>query len=193
MSVWNTTNISVLRNNGLELKKYVRFLQTLYLSLPPIHFSAPYNIFISDTHLLQPLPYTNLFVFGQLDSIYARSVAYPASIDPSHKSHNAFDKYSTMHHFVTAMCTHVVLLRNGALWEMGMVHYGTWDTCIVRFVLEVYYCLWLSLQCLQACCCWPDRGLEGRAPNKWLRWGQDLCSVSDIRQNWPHQTRPGQA
>ena len=41
-------------------------------------------------------------------------------IDPSHESHN--DKYPTMHHFVTEMCT--FLLQNCALWDMGLVHYG---------------------------------------------------------------------
>ena len=40
---------------------------------------------------------------------------------PSHKSHNAFHKYPTMHHFVTEMCT--FLLQNGALWDMGLVHH----------------------------------------------------------------------
>ena len=28
-------------------------------------------------------------------------------IDPSHKSHNAFGHYPTMHHSVTEMCTHM--------------------------------------------------------------------------------------
>ena len=35
-------------------------------------------------------------------------------IDPSHKSHNAPDKYPTMHHFVTEMCT----------WDMAQMHSG---------------------------------------------------------------------
>ena len=46
----------------------------------------------------------------------------PESIDPSYKSHNASDKYPTMYHFVTEMCT--CLLQNGALWDMGLVHCG---------------------------------------------------------------------
>ena len=34
-------------------------------------------------------------------------------------------KYPTMHHFVTEMCTDVhILLQNGALWDMGLVHCG---------------------------------------------------------------------
>ena len=49
------------------------------------------------------------------------------SIDLSHKSHNTLDKYHTMHHFVTEMCTHVhISVTNGALWDMGLVHCGYW-------------------------------------------------------------------
>ena len=44
------------------------------------------------------------------------------AINPSHKSHNALDKYPTMPHFVPEMCT--FLLQNGALWDMGLVHCG---------------------------------------------------------------------
>ena len=51
-----------------------------------------------------------------------------ASINPSHKSHNASDKYPTLHHFATGMCTHVhvflLSVENGALWDMGLVHCG---------------------------------------------------------------------
>ena len=49
-------------------------------------------------------------------------------IDPSHKSHNASDKYPTMHYFVTEMCTCV----------HKVLHCGKWDRCIVRFVQQVY-------------------------------------------------------
>ena len=35
-------------------------------------------------------------------------------IDLSHKSHNTFNKYCTMHHFVTEMCTY----GTGALWDL---------------------------------------------------------------------------
>ena len=38
------------------------------------------------------------------------------TIKPAHKPHNALDKYPTMHHFVTEMCT--FLLQNGAFWDM---------------------------------------------------------------------------
>ena len=43
-------------------------------------------------------------------------------IDPSHKSHNASDKYPTVLHFVTEMRT--FLLRNSALRDMCLMHCG---------------------------------------------------------------------
>ena len=48
-------------------------------------------------------------------------------LDPSHNSHNALDKYSTMHHFVADMYTHVPIsvtkwctmrYRTGALLDL---------------------------------------------------------------------------
>ena len=47
------------------------------------------------------------------------------AIDPSHKSHNASDKYPIMHHFVTEMCTFVtkwciVGYGAGALWDYAI-------------------------------------------------------------------------
>ena len=48
--------------------------------------------------------------------------AWCTTMYPSHKPHNALDKYPTIHHFVTEMCTFP--LQNSALWDMGMVHYG---------------------------------------------------------------------
>ena len=50
-------------------------------------------------------------------------------ISSSHKSHNRFDKYPTMHHFVTEMCTGVQI--SVRIW--CIVEYGTgafWDLCI---------------------------------------------------------------
>ena len=47
------------------------------------------------------------------------------TIDPFDKSHNASDKYPTIHHFVTEMCT--FLLQSGALWDMGLVHCGIYE------------------------------------------------------------------
>ena len=50
----------------------------------------------------QPLPEPILIRFMMIYGITGIQ-----SIDPSHKSHNASDKYPTMHHFVTEMCTYV--------------------------------------------------------------------------------------
>ena len=59
--------------------------------------------------------------------------SFVMTTDQSHKSHNALDKYPTMHHFVTEMCTHVhisvtkwciVVYGTGALLDMGLVHCG---------------------------------------------------------------------
>ena len=47
-------------------------------------------------------------------------------IGQSHKSHNAFDKYPTLHHFVTEMCKHVHI----SIKKWCFVRYGTgawWD------------------------------------------------------------------
>ena len=51
----------------------------------------------------------------------------------SHKSHNASNRYATIHHFVTKMYTcdmHVCtfLLQSGALWNMELVYYGIYVT-----------------------------------------------------------------
>ena len=46
--------------------------------------------------------------------------------DPSHKSLNALDRYPTMRHFVTEMCTHVHI----CVTKWCIVGYGTdelWD------------------------------------------------------------------
>ena len=52
--------------------------------------------------------------------------------DQSHKSHNALDKYPTMHHFVTEMCTHVhISVINVALWDICLMYCGIWDSRIV--------------------------------------------------------------
>ena len=55
------------------------------------------------------------------------------AIEPSHKSHNALDKYCMIHYFIfKKKCAHVCtfLLQNVAMW--------VWDWCIVGFVLQVY-------------------------------------------------------
>ena len=50
------------------------------------------------------------------------------SIDPSHKTHNALDKYLTMHHFITEMCIYMHI----SAFLLKMVHCGagaSWDLC----------------------------------------------------------------
>ena len=59
------------------------------------------------------------------------------SIDPSHEPHNAFDKYPTMHHLVTEMCT--FLLQNGALWGVELVHYGICATSLLFKIITLHH------------------------------------------------------
>ena len=49
-------------------------------------------------------------------------------IDLSHKSHNAPDKYPTMHHFVTEMCTHV--------------HISVTKWCIMGYLSDASWHFW---------------------------------------------------
>ena len=65
--------------------------------------------------------------FFQALSCYCRWLGKThLALDPSHKSHNALDRYPMMHHFVTEMCTHVHV--SVTKWCIG--GYGTdilWD------------------------------------------------------------------
>ena len=54
-------------------------------------------------------------------------------LDSSHKSHNALNKYPTVHHFVPEMCT--FLFQIGALWDMGLVNCGIRASGLVDFVV----------------------------------------------------------
>ena len=45
---------------------------------------------------------------------------YDIIINPSHKSHNAFDRCPTMQHFVKQIC--IFLLQNGVLWDCKMLN-----------------------------------------------------------------------
>ena len=68
----------------------------------------------------------NYFWYGAVIAISAKSnnviIKKLPTTDPCHKSHNALDKYPTLHHFVAEMCT--FLLQNGAPWDMVLVHCG---------------------------------------------------------------------
>ena len=59
-------------------------------------------------------------------------------LDSSHRSQDASEKYPTMQHFVTEMCTHVC-----AHFCDKMLHCGIWDKCIWGFVRVVYGRAWL--------------------------------------------------
>ena len=67
-------------------------------------------------------------------------------------SHNASDIYPTMHHVVTEMWSHMctLLLRNCALWDMGVVHCGICATAmsIARGILDVPHWGVLKLICV---------------------------------------------
>ena len=58
--------------------------------------------------------------------------------DLMHKSHKA--PYPTIHHFVTEMCT--ILLQNGALWDICMMHCGIWEMGLLytRANIVVFLC-----------------------------------------------------
>ena len=61
-------------------------------------------------------------------------------IDPSHKSRKVLDKYPTMHHFVTEMCTHMhILLQNGVLWDMRLMH---WEICVTAEIATFMGTTW---------------------------------------------------
>ena len=65
-------------------------------------------------------------------------------IGPSYKSHNASDRYPTMHDFVTKMCT--FMSQSGALWDMRLVHCGICEidlfncsVCFTRWWMKMLY------------------------------------------------------
>ena len=67
-------------------------------------------------------------------------------------SHNALIQYSTMHHFVTEMCTFVhISVQTGALWDFCLVDYGicemglfTWQHRVSGHCQEHTICASLS-------------------------------------------------
>ena len=68
------------------------------------------------------------------------------TVNLSHTSHNALDKYSTMHNFITEMSTHahifvtkwyIVRCGTNNLWNMGLVHRGSCETGLLYGSREV--------------------------------------------------------
>ena len=65
-----------------------------------------------------------LAIFHVKYCIKVSSFVFITCMHPSHKSHNASDKYPRMYHFVTEMCTHV--------------HISVTKWCILGFVRTIY-------------------------------------------------------
>ena len=57
--------------------------------------------------------------------------------NPSHQSHNASDKYPTMHHFVTEMCT-CVYISVIKWWIVGHGTGALWDFCYKSIGPHIY-------------------------------------------------------
>ena len=78
-------------------------------------------------------------------------------IDPSHKSHNALDKYPIVRHFVTEMCTHAFLLQNDAMLYTGMMHCGICATLLLGVtsarVVFFFYTNWTGQGVCIHCYC----------------------------------------
>ena len=83
--------------------------------------------------------------------ILETTIHYSSLIDPSHKSHNAWDNYPIMHHFVTEMCTHVhisvtklhiVGYGAGALWDLWNGSVDINGLCLFFF----HCCVFLKIE-----------------------------------------------
>ena len=80
----------------------------------------------------------SIFYFINISKHFIDLSMFPASINPSHKSRNASNKYSTVQHFVTEMCTHVHI----SVTKCCVVGYGTdafwdlWDGFIMSYVRD---------------------------------------------------------
>ena len=76
-------------------------------------------------------------------------------IDLFHKSHNASDKYRTMQHFATEMCTHVHIF----VTKCCIMAYGThafrdlWNGSICWLFLKCLFVFFFNFHFFEACCC----------------------------------------
>ena len=77
------------------------------------------------SYLFNPLCFGTSIFYPYLSSWLQWCWSNPTT-EPSHKSHTAFDQYTTMHHFLTEMCTqvHISVTKQcivgywtGALWD----------------------------------------------------------------------------
>ena len=74
----------------------------------------------------------------RLDLIMLQSLALH-SINMLHKSHSTLNKYPTMHHFVTEMCTWVhIYVTNGALWSICSMYCGVCEMALFNVRDELY-------------------------------------------------------
>ena len=73
--------------------------------------------------------FSSLFLYSRFYIMVMSHEGHRVAIDPSHKSQGTLNKYPTMHHFVTEMCT--FLLQNGASWAVGLVYCGICETNVV--------------------------------------------------------------
>ena len=93
-----------------------------------------YNFVTGNKHSLCPL--------GTYMDAFTKSATSPRrrilggnqnKLKSSNKSHTILNRYPTMCHFVTEMCT--LLLQNDVLWDIGMVHCGICAINLQKFTL----------------------------------------------------------
>ena len=107
---------------------------------------------------------------------------------PSHKSHNATERYPTMHHFVTEICTRAQFCHN------IMAHCGIWARFIVGFVRQVY-CYMFSCSCSKGNWCWALISavltLAGfRTRSRVVNYLRRHCDVTVLIINFSERTNP---
>ena len=73
---------------------------------------------------------------GALWDLCNKSIAIHSQCNATARDHSGYGlighKYTTMHHFVTEMCT--FLLQNGALWDVILVHCGICATSLLQSI-----------------------------------------------------------
>ena len=91
--------------------------------------------------------------------------------DPSHKSHKAVDKYTTMHHFVTEMCKQVHI----SVTKWFIVGYWTggalWDSCNNCICNQSFHTINLhkhNANTTKLCGYFMEKAVYGR--HSWIWW-----------------------
>ena len=118
-------------------------------------------------------------------------------IDPSYTFNNALDKYPTLHHSVTELCTHV---HPCAYFYYRMVHCWIWDCCIMVygiFATGPLHDVILSQTSNKCCWWWPGDYLTEKKINFNLStlslhfsggWA-DVRLISFVTLHWRHNGR----